>query len=289
MEASFITRRPSQAGFESTAPRQVLHMPKFGGGSSEQKGIAALFGSLGEVARLLEEASLDALDVIGQSWIMLSFGVDLANCMHDGRVVSATEIATDLLQAVSGVPTGEPHADLTGEGNRLVAALGEEVREFDVVVVGYGIDDRLDRWLTAADPILAAVIRESGLRQFKGDGLAGRHCKTSNSSECPLEFANVRIHLGSDIRGDILWKLQALYFRFRLENGDACFVTRSVHARDKPTVESTDQAFLEVGNVVWRRIRTENDLSTGLIERVEGVERTLPGSAHAWKESGCRR
>ena len=45
-----------------------------------------------------------------------------ADGVQHGRVVAAAEVAADLFQAVAGVPAGEEHADLAGEGDATCAA-----------------------------------------------------------------------------------------------------------------------------------------------------------------------
>ena len=65
-------------------------------------------------------------------------------CMKNGGVIAATKVAANLLEAVAGVATRQPHADLPGRCNGLVASSREQVSEPDVVVHHDRVQDVLD-------------------------------------------------------------------------------------------------------------------------------------------------
>jgi hypothetical protein len=74
------------------------------------------------------------------------YWVDRADGVQHRRVVAAAEVAADFFQAVARVAlAGEEHADLAREGDALVALLALQVAQADVVVLGHGVDDLLDR------------------------------------------------------------------------------------------------------------------------------------------------
>ena len=162
---------------------------------------------------MVKQASFDPLDIICQGWVVLSLGVDLSDGVHDRGVVPASEIATDLLEAVAGVSSCQPHAHLPRQGDGFVPSLGQQIGQLDVVVPGDGIDDGLDGGLTTADPLIASIIRKCVLGQFKGDWLAGCHGKATNPGQRTLKLTDVRIDLRSDVGGYVLWQIESLDLR----------------------------------------------------------------------------
>ena len=65
--------------------------------------------------------------------------------MHHRGVIAATEVTTNLFEAESGVPSSQPHTDLTRNSDRLVTSLAQEVGQFHIVIAGHRVDNGLDR------------------------------------------------------------------------------------------------------------------------------------------------
>ena len=121
--------------------------------------------------------------------------------MHDGGVVAATKVATDLLQAEPGVPPSQPHADLPRNRDRLVTPLAQQVGQFHVVVAGHRLDDGLDRRgrsILTGSP--GGVVREGFLGKLKGDRFVFSQRETTNSREGPLQLADIGVQPRRDVR-----------------------------------------------------------------------------------------
>ena len=65
----------------------------------------------------VKHRGLETIDVVTERGVLVPSAVDRPNRMHDRGVISATEVTTDLLKAEPGVPSGQPHADLTRHGD----------------------------------------------------------------------------------------------------------------------------------------------------------------------------
>ena len=64
--------------------------------------------------------------------------------VYNARLKLAAEGVTDLRQAVVGEFLGQGHGDLTRTGHGARTALGEQVRQLDLVVLGHGALDVVD-------------------------------------------------------------------------------------------------------------------------------------------------
>ena len=87
---------------------------------------------------------LDPPDLIIEMTIIRSSRIDASDRMHDGRVVSTTEVAADLTQAEPRVLSSEIHSDLPWQRDGFVASLGKQIGDPQTVVVADGIEDVLD-------------------------------------------------------------------------------------------------------------------------------------------------
>ena len=113
------------------------------------------------------------------------------------------------------------------------------------------------------------------LRKLKRDRRAVCHRDSTNARECTFELTNVGVNLRRDIRRNVIWKIELMQARLRLHDCNTSFVARLVNTRDQPSCEAAHQSLLKIWNVNRSRIRTQHDLSTKLMERVEGVEELL--------------
>ena len=99
---------------------------------------------------------LEHVDLVIELGVALAFLSDLSHGVHDGRVVSAAEVGADFGEAVLGQLLGEVHGNLARPGDVGGAALRMHFRDLDVVVVGDGLLDALDRDQVVVDRELVA-------------------------------------------------------------------------------------------------------------------------------------
>src|SRR3954465_6444943 len=92
----------------------------------------------------LTQVPFDVIDLLGDLRVVFHVFGDRADGVEDRGVVAAAEVAAYFFQAVPGVFAGEVHADLSWEGDGLVAFFALEVAGADVVVGGDAVDDLLD-------------------------------------------------------------------------------------------------------------------------------------------------
>ena len=83
-------------------------------------------------------------DFIIQMAITRSPGINAPDGMHHGRVITPSEIASDLTEAETGVLASEIHSNLPRKGDGLVSTLRQEIRDPQSVVAADRIQDFLD-------------------------------------------------------------------------------------------------------------------------------------------------
>src|SRR5690349_25137223 len=89
-----------------------------------------------------------------------------------------------------------------------------------------------------------------------------------------LELAHIRPHVLGDEPDDVLGDrhLEMIELCFLAENRDAMLEIAELDVGDHPPLETTDESRFEAGDVRWRTIARQDDLSAGLVQRIEGVE-----------------
>src|SRR6476659_3879519 len=90
------------------------------------------------------QLTLQIIQLLGDFPIALAVVVDGSDGVKDGRVIAAAEVAADFFEAIARVTARQIHADLAGEGNALVATFALKIRQANVVVLRYRIQDLLD-------------------------------------------------------------------------------------------------------------------------------------------------
>src|SRR3990172_6152277 len=91
------------------------------------------------------EQVLERLHLAAEAEVGLEPDGDLLARRQHGGVVLVAEGAAEVRVALAGELAGQIHGDGARTGDRLVAALALEVEDLDVVVVGDGLEDVLDR------------------------------------------------------------------------------------------------------------------------------------------------
>ena len=194
-----------------------------------------------------QNIAFDGLDKPTESGVVFDHPSDFSLGVEDGGVVASAEEDADFFEAPVRQPTREEHADLARDGDGLGPLAALEIAEAGTVAPDDGICDFLDGDDTGRDGDEVA-------EGFLGEGEV--HCPVAEGSvaedtdDSPFEFSVVGVDDAGDVPDDILREVASAKACFLLDDGDACFKTRSVDTDDKAPLESRDEPLLEARNFV---------------------------------------
>src|SRR5690606_24239502 len=165
--------------------------------------------------------------------------LNLLHRVHDGRVVTAGEVLTDLRVRVRGQLADQVHGDLPRYDQFVPPALAAYVVRVHGEVLGRLSQD--------VDHGQVQVARREHVRERLGDGLAVQgnlvHRRVDDRAhQRPLQFADVRGDVTSDVVDDLRWHLHAAVLGVHLEDGDAGLQFGRLDVGDEAPLETATQA-----------------------------------------------
>src|SRR5262245_37163490 len=144
--------------------------------------------------------------------ILACAALDLAQVLHAVAgvhhrcVIAAAERIADLRKAVIREFPGERHRNLARPRDRAAAALREEIRDADLVVLGDGFLDVFHR----DEPLLGGQqVLERLAGELERHGPAGESRGREHAPQRALQFADIRANPLRDEEGDFLWQVTA--------------------------------------------------------------------------------
>src|SRR5260221_12826890 len=175
---------------------------------------------------LLEHVVI-AVDVV----ILLSQRGDGATGVEDCRVVAVAERITDVRKAHLCEVLCHRHCKLPGPGGVATALFRVHVRYLDLVVLGDGLLDVVDRDL----PVLCGQeVLECLLGRVERDVPAVEARISDDALQRSFQFAHVRADMLGDEKGDFLRELERHRFGFFQNDRDPHFLLRRLDCYGQP-------------------------------------------------------
>ena len=218
----------------------------------------------------------DASFEVGEKGVHFGVGllqiIDFTARVHNGRMVSAAQMAANLLKTVTSQIAGQIHTYLPRQSYRLAPSLALQIGQPNIEMVGNDVDNVADGDMTSRRFELAV---KSGFckleRYFPACGF--RDCV--NRGKCAFELPDIGLELSGDVVGNLLGDIHVPQVSLFLHDSDPRIVAGRVDSSDKAAIEPADKALFEAGDVGGGAVGTEDDLPAVLVERVEGVEKFL--------------
>ena len=198
--------------------------------------------------------------------------LDLADGAEHGRMVAAAELLADLLEGEIREIAHEIHGDLAGHGGLFVAALPAQIRsaELERARGFFNNDVRRGDVRAGADDVL-----DGALDGVDRDRVVKNVAVGGQALDDALELTDV----GGDVLGDVLHDLLGEHHAelrgLRADDGRARLEIRRLHVREQAALEPGAQAVVEALHLLRRPVGGHDDLLSGLVQAVEGVEKLL--------------
>ena len=112
-------------------------------------------------------------------------------------------------------------------------------------------------------------------RQVGGDLLLAEGGVADEAGGGALELPDVGVDVLRQQPRDVVGELAPAVLALALEDGHAGLVAGLLDLRDQAPLEARHQALLERGDLLGRAVGGQDDLLSGVVERVEGVEELL--------------
>ena len=196
-------------------------------------------------------------------------------------MVLSAEVAPDLGQRLVRQVLAKIHGDLAREGDLLRVVLRLQLADLQVVVVRHDLLDRFhaDHGRIDGEDVLQRLLRE---RQRDGPVLDGGI--GADPIESPLELADVRLDLARDEQRNVRGKLHAESAGLLAQDRDLRFEVGRLDVRHEPPREPRHEPFLQRADLLRLAVARQDDVSPGLVKRVEGMEELLLGPLLARQE-----
>src|SRR6266849_10953642 len=193
----------------------------------------------------------------------------------------AAEGLADRRERAFGQLAAEVHCDLAAKRYVLSALFRLKLSKPNMKEIGHGPLDRFD---VGFDVMCANEIAQSLAGELR------RYCRFAHRSECSktrkasLELTHVRGDVLRDVKRDLGQQLHIFECRLLLQNGYAGFEVRRCDIGDQTRLEAIAQPLFESRNIARNLIRSQHDLMTLGVERVEGMKEFLLGALAAGQE-----
>src|SRR6266849_30318 len=195
-------------------------------------------------------------------------------------MVAAKGLA-DRREGALGKFAAEIHRDLAAKRYVLSALFRFKLSKPDMKEIGHGPLDRFD---VGFDVMCANEIAQSLAGELR------RYCRLAHRSECPktrkasLELAHIRGDVLRDVKCDLGRQWEIFECRLLLHDGYAGFEVGRRDIGDQARLEAVAQPLFESRNIARNFIRSQHDLMTLGVERVESMKEFLLGALAAGQE-----
>ena len=145
-----------------------------------------------------------------------------------------------------------------------------------------------DRLLNGLDGDLAALLVDDVLEHLLGgrqvDRGAGERPVGDQADERAFQLAHVAANVAGDELGDIVGQGDMLALGLLLQNGDLGFKIGRLDVGNQAPLEAGAETVLDLGQFLGRTVAGDDDLTVGVMQRIEGVEELLLGALLAGEE-----
>src|SRR5713226_3710666 len=193
----------------------------------------------------------------------------------------AAEGLADRREGAFGQLAAEVHRDLAAKRYVLSAPFRFKLSKPDMKVIGHG---PLDGFNVGFDIVCANEIAQSLAGELR------RYCRLAHRRECSktreasLELAHVRGDVLRDVKRDLGRQWEVFECRLLLHDGYAGLEVRRCDIGDQTGLEAVAQPLFESCNIARNFIRSQHDLMTLGVERVESMKEFLLGALAARQE-----
>jgi len=196
-------------------------------------------------------------------------------------VVAAAEGVADLGQAVAGELLRQHHRHLARAGHGAAAALGQQVRDAHLVILGHRLLDVFDRdeLVLQGDEVAQGIARE-----FQRDRAPREMGVGDHAAQRPFQFAHVRADALGDEKSDLVRQRGLRLFGLAMEDGHSRLQLRRLDGDRQSPAEARFQAFLQAVDLLRVAVAGQDQLLIPLQQCVKGVEELLLGTLLARKK-----
>ncbi len=196
-----------------------------------------------DTADLLTQRLHQFVDGAVEIFVGAALLVDLADGVHDGGVVLAAELASDLGERRLGQLLGEVHRDLARDDDLPGVVLLLELGDAHGEVLGHGALDGLDGDLAdlCVDELLEALLRD-GERDLD----AVHRAPGDEPHQCAFELADVGAYVRRDEERYVGGELRVLALRLLLQDGDLGLEIGWLNVGDESPLEARAQTVFKI-------------------------------------------
>src|SRR5258708_6832230 len=234
------------------------------GGATCSQSVPWLRAACSPFEYLLEHVVI-AVDVV----ILLSQRGNGATGVKDCRVVAVAERITDVRKTHLCEVLCQRHCKLPGPGDVATALFRVHVRYLDLVVLGDGLLDVVDRDL----PVLCGQeVLECLPGRVESDVPAVEARISDDARQRSFQFAHVRADVLGDEKGDFLRELERHRFGFFQDDRDPHFLLRGLDCHGQAPRKARLEALVHSGKILRIGIAGDDELLVGLDQSIERVK-----------------